>query len=185
MSRGPNSCITRGTPSDLSEYVFAAEDGKPGYSLAPFDESEFIQLLSHYRKFYKFTGSIEAEVLKECRHSPVLRICFEVARQLRIPASLSYSTTSVRQLLPKVSCRESPNQKGRPRGGSFLFLLGGGQKNEEVTSELVLRGMLALRFDEDLPRSLFEASILEKSLSGYEAWVLFQEATGLSCRISC
>lgn len=170
----PQFLNSRGTPSDLSEYVFAAEDGKPGYSLAPFDESEFIQLLSHYRKFYEFTGSIEAEVLKECRRSPyLLRICFEVARHLRIPR-LSLTVRQVfdeyfKGILQRVS--ESERETAR----RVLLVLARRQleKNEEVTSELVLRGMLALRFDEDLPRPLFEASILEKSLSGSESYVGF------------
>jgi hypothetical protein len=170
----PQFLNSRGTPSDLFGHVFSTEDGKPGYHLAPFDEEEFTQLIGHYRKFYEFTGSIEREVLKECRHSPfLLRICFEVARQFKTPR-LSLTVKQIfDEYLGRVLQRVSESDRGTARRVLLALARRQLESNEEATSESVLRSILVLRFNEDLPRSIFEASILEKSVSGSESYIGF------------
>lgn len=170
----PQFLNSRGIPSDLSTHIFAAEEGKPGFQLAPIDPGEFTQLLRQYRKFYGFTGPIDAEVVKECRQSPfLLRICFEVAKQHKAPR-LSLTIREIfdeyfDRILERVSARDV-NAARR-----VLLILARLQleKNQEVTSESVLRSTLGLRFDEEIPQALFDASILEKNPLGSEFHVGF------------
>jgi len=170
----PRFLSAAGIPSDFSEYVFASDGTRPGYKLTNFDQSEFIDLLNRYRMFYGFTGTIENEVLKECRQSPfLLRIVFEVARQLN-SARLTLSARQVYDQYYQGVLERIPDlQRDIARRIILALAKLQLQRNEDISGESDIRQALSLSITEDIPQSLFEASILERSHSGPDAYIGF------------
>lgn len=170
----PRFLSTAGTPSDLSEYVFASDRANPGYKVTNFDQSEFNELLNRYRIFYGFTGSIENEVLKECPQSPfLLRIVFEVARQLN-STRLTLSAREVYDQYYQGVIERVPDSQ-RDIAHRIILALAELQlqRNEDISGESDIRQALGLSITENIPQSLFEASILERSHSGPGAYIGF------------
>lgn len=170
----PRFLSTAGTPSDLSEYVFASDRANPGYKVTNFDQSEFNELLNRYRIFYGFTGSIENEVLKECPQSPfLLRIVFEVARQL----NSTRLTLSVREVYDQYYQGVLERVPDSQRDIAHRIILSLAelqlQRNEDTSGESDIRQALGLSITENIPQSLFESSILERSHSGPDAYIGF------------
>lgn len=162
-----------GTPTTLSEEVFAVNENIKGYLIEPFDDQEFSTMVTKYRQFYDFKGMFESDVLEECKKSPfLLRVFFEVAHKTKLP-HLTFSIKEFYDEYYKTVIERIPDNKDKAENtikeiARLLF-----DKNLNSIDMDTLRFELKLNINDAIMPSLFECNILEKMSFGLESRIGF------------
>jgi len=166
-----NFLKSRGSPTLLSEYIYAINKGTPGFFIESLIDEEFYEIVNKYRIFYKFNGTFEREVLEECKRLPLLlRIFFEVAKKTNI-LHLTFSIKEFYDEYYKIILeRLSDNRAEIIIKGCAKALF---ERNAEFIELDILRKDLNLGVLDQLPESLFECNILTKSSSSLNSRVGF------------
>lgn len=162
-----------GTPTTLSEEVFAVNENMKGYLVEPFNDQEFYTMVTKYRQFYDFKGLFESDVLEECKKSPfLLRVFFDVAHKTNLP-HLTFSVKEFydeyyKTVIERISDDKDKAENTIKEIARLLF-----EKNVDSIDIDTLRFELRLNINEAIMPSLFDCNILEKTSLGLESRIGF------------
>lgn len=152
-----------GTPTQLSEEIFSPSMPFKGFIVEPFDGEEFHNLIKKYREFYGFNGLFESAVLDECKRLPfLLRVFFEVANRTRCE-HLTFSTKEFYDEYYRAVLQKMPDDKDTIENVIKSIAKALYEKNVDSIDIVGLQEALGLRVHEQIPQSLFECNILERT----------------------
>lgn len=162
-----------GTPTQLSEEIFSPNMLSKGFFVEPFDGEEFHNLIKKYREFYDFNGLFESAVLDECKRLPfLLRVFFEVANKTRCE-HLTFSTKEFYDEYYRTVLQKMPEDKDTVEIFIKTIAKVLYEKNVDSIDIGSLREGLGLRVNEQLPQSLFECNIFERTETDSESLIAF------------
>ncbi len=162
-----------GTPTQLSEEIFSPNPSYKGFFVEPFDGEESHNLIEKYREFYGFNGLFESAVLDECKRLPfLLRVFFEVANKTK-SEHLTFSIKEFYDAYYQAVIQKMPEDKDLienfiKSAAKVLY-----EKNVDSINIVSLQEALGLRLNEQLPQSLFECNIFERTETESESLIGF------------
>lgn len=162
-----------GTPTQLSEEIFSPSMPSKGFFVEPFDGEEFHNLIGKYRVFYGFSGLFESAVLDECKRLPfLLRVFFEVANKTKCE-HLTFSIKEFYDEYYQAVLQKMPEDKELMENFIKSTAKVFHDKNIDSIDIGSLREALGLRVNEQIPQSLFECNIFERTETGSESLIAF------------